>query len=81
MEVRNTGKLADLSKINMLLRGDEQLRSRHYGIRNVNERLINWYGEQSGLRYHIEEDETVAAIRLPLERVKRKQKEEGDGDR
>lgn len=80
LEVRNTGKLADLGKIDMLLRGDQELRSRHYGIRNVNERLQNRYGEQSGLRYSIQDGETVVTIRIPLEKVIEKPREEDDED-
>ena len=80
LEVRNTGQLADLGKIYMLLQGNVELRSRHYGIRNVDERLKNRYGEQSGLKYTIEGDETVAAIRIPLERVIERPREEDEED-
>lgn len=78
LEVRNTGKLADLGKIYMLLQGDEELRSRHYGIRNVDERLKSRYGEHSGLQYSIQDSETVVDIRIPLEKVIEKPREEDD---
>lgn len=80
LEVRNTGKMADLEKIHMLLRGDVELRSRHYGIRNVNERLKNRYGEQSGLQYSIQGDETVVTIKIPLEKVIERPREEDEED-
>ena len=71
LEMRNTGSQADLDKIRRLLANDPELAQKHYGIRNVNDRLTSYYGPDSGLRYSTENGETVVSMRLPLDKVER----------
>ena len=70
LSVSNNGNPADLDKIDKILHNDEQLKEKHYGIRNVNERLIMYYGEENGLHYQIKENETRVEIRIPLQKMK-----------
>lgn len=70
LSVSNNGNPADLDKIDKILHNDEQLKEKHYGIRNVNERLIMYYGEENGLHYEIKENETRVEIRIPLQKMK-----------
>ncbi len=70
LRMANTGSKADLAVIGRLLENDEELSKKHYGIRNVNERLKMYYGQDSGLSYRIEEGNTVVEIRLPLEKTR-----------
>jgi len=70
LSVSNNGNPADLDKIDKILHNDEQLKEKHYGIRNVNERLIMYYGEENGLHYQIKDNETRVEIRIPLQKMK-----------
>ena len=56
--------------IGRLLDNDPELSSQHYGIRNVNDRLKQYYGPESGLRYHIDDGMTVVTMALPLSKVR-----------
>ena len=66
----NTGDAADLEKIDKLLQNDDELSKKHYGIRNVNERLKMYYGEDCGLHYYVKDEETVVEIILPIDKLK-----------
>ncbi|MBR5342244.1 MAG: histidine kinase [Erysipelotrichaceae bacterium] len=70
LSLSNTGSKVDLEIVEKLLNNDEELSKKHYGIRNVNERLKMYYGENSGLSYRIEDEKTVVEIRLPLEKTR-----------
>ena len=70
LSMANTGSDADLEIIGKLLNGDEELSKKHYGIRNVNDRLKMYYGEDSGLSYRIEDGRTIVEIRLPLNKTR-----------
>nr|WP_245523182.1 histidine kinase [Thermosediminibacter oceani] len=63
-EVENNGNAPDLDKINSLLNSGGEV-SNGYGIKNVNERLKLYYGEEYGLSYRIQDGNTVAVIRVP----------------
>ncbi|MBO7676129.1 MAG: histidine kinase [Erysipelotrichaceae bacterium] len=73
LSLSNNGSEADLEVINKLLNNDEELSKKHYGIRNVNERLKMYYGEDSGLSYRIEDGMTIVEIRLPLQKIREEQ--------
>ena len=70
LKMANTGSEIDLDKVKRLLNNDEELITRHYGIRNVNERLTMYYGQECGLNYYIENGETVVEMRLPLAKTR-----------
>ena len=70
LTMKNTGSKVDLEIVNRLLNNDEELSKKHYGIRNVNDRLKMYYGQESGLSYSVEDENTVVKIRLPLEKTK-----------
>lgn len=69
LEVCNNGKPADLEKIRALLELDRSIKTKHYGIRNVDERLRTFYGEHSRLRFRYEDGFTIAQIRIPGDRL------------
>ncbi len=70
LKVSNSGTEIDLEMINKLLNNDPELADKHYGIRNINGRLIQYYGEGCGLKYSVEDGITTACIRLPLDKVR-----------
>ena len=70
LRMSNNGTKADLKIIEKLLNGDEELSRKHYGIRNVNDRLKMYYGKDSGLSYKVEDNMTIVKIRLPLEKTR-----------
>ncbi len=65
-KVSNDGPLIDLQKMQSRLTGitDHQEKG-GYGAKNVHERLINHYGEDSGLVYSIDGNMTVATFKIP----------------
>ena len=70
LTLSNNGSKVNLEIVERLLHNDEELSKKHYGIRNVNDRLKMYYGEQSGLSYSIEDGNTVVRIKLPLEKTR-----------
>lgn len=70
LKMVNSGSEIDLDLVGKLLDHDPAVSSRHYGIRNVNDRLIQYYGPESGLKYSIEDGLTVVSISLPLAKVR-----------
>ena len=70
LSLSNTGSKVDLEIVNKLLNNDEELSKKHYGIRNVNDRLKMYYGEDSGLSYRVKDGVTIVEIRLPLDKTR-----------
>ncbi len=70
LELSNSGSEIDLELVNKLLNNDPGLSSKHYGIRNVNDRLKQYYGDNSGLNYRVQDGITIVSICLPLSKVK-----------
>ena len=70
LTMENDGSKIDLEMVEKLLNNDEELSKKHYGIRNVNDRLRMYYGEKSALSYKIVKGNTVVEIRLPLKKTK-----------
>lgn len=68
-KVANDGKLVDIEKVYSILKDGKDSNSRHYGIRNVNERLKNYYGDEHYLRFSIENGQTVATITIPISKT------------
>jgi len=66
-EIINNGNTIDLSKVNNLLNSATEEKD-SYGIQNVNERLKLYYGENFGLRFYINENNTVARISIPAQK-------------
>lgn len=65
LHVKNTGRPADIEKINQLLEKDDD--DTKHGIRNINTRLKILYGPEYGLSYSLSENnETIATVILPL---------------
>lgn len=67
-EVMNDGNLIDLEKIRQSLIPPKDNRPKSYGIRNVNDRLIKYYGPESRLRFSINGIYSVASFTIPAER-------------
>lgn len=70
LEMINTGAEIDLDLVDRILKGDPELISKHYGIRNVNSRLITYYGDECGLKYRTENGNTIVSMQLPLEKLR-----------
>lgn len=68
-EVSNNGELIDLEKMAQRISGsdEEEETRRGYGIRNVNQRIKAFYGQQYGISYSIRDGCTVASFTLPRE--------------
>jgi two-component system sensor histidine kinase YesM len=71
LSLANTGSAIDLSLVHRLLEGDEELAGKHYGIRNVNWRLVNLYGPEAGLQYRVVNGQTIAETHIPLSKIRR----------
>lgn len=65
-KVKNDGNKVDLHSINRILYPNKEEKPKSYGIKNVNDRLKKYYGEEFGLCYSIEDDLTVATIKIPV---------------
>ncbi len=69
-DIINNGNLIDLEKIQNATRsGGDTVKS--YGIKNVNDRLVQQYGSRYALHYFIEGEYTVARIVIPCETQQR----------
>ncbi|GAA0179936.1 hypothetical protein SH2C18_27210 [Clostridium sediminicola] len=66
IKVINDGNKIDLEKIEKLLNLGTNEKSKHYGLRNVNDRLINKFGEDSRLNIYVEKARTVAQIIISI---------------
>ena len=64
--VKNNGKKMDLKRVNQALLQPEEEKPTSYGIRNVNDRLVKFYGEESRLRFSIEGEYSIASFRIPV---------------
>ena len=67
-EVINDGNLVDLEKIRQALMLPEDNRPKSYGIRNVNDRLVKYYGPESCLKFSVNGIYSVASFTIPEER-------------
>lgn len=69
LRISNNGNMVDLEKIQKYLNytPDEQVSS--YGLKNVNDRLKNLYGDEYGIKFSIENNYTVATITIPISPV------------
>ena len=70
LEVAHTGTEVELEKVNRLLNNDPELSQKHYGIRNVNDRLMMYYGPDCHLEYSLVEGMTIVSMRLPMDKLK-----------
>ncbi len=70
LEVANTGSEIELEKVNKLLNGDPELSQKHYGIRNVNDRLMMYYGPDCHLEYSLVDGMTIVSMKLPMDKLK-----------
>ena len=69
LRISNNGNMVDLEKIQKYLNftPDEHISS--YGLKNVNDRLKNLYGDEYGIKFSIENNYTVATITIPISPV------------
>lgn len=67
-EVINDGNLIDLDRIRQVFQPPTDKRPKSYGIRNVNDRLIKCYGQESCLEFSIDGIYSVASFSIPVER-------------
>lgn len=66
IRVINEGDEIDLDKVKELLAPNKKTKSRHYGLRNVNDRLIKKYGSDSAVTFEKVNNTTVAQINIPI---------------
>ncbi len=66
IRVINEGDKIDLEKVKDLLDPNKKNESKHYGLRNVNDRLINKYGTVSAVKFTVYDSKTEAKITIPL---------------
>lgn len=67
-EVINDGNLIDLEKVRQALMPPKDKKPKSYGIRNVNDRLVKYYGPESCLKFSISGIYSVASFTIPVER-------------
>lgn len=65
--VKNNGEKMDLRKMEAALQKPEEERPAGYGLRNVNDRLIRYYGADSCLHFAVEEEYSFAWFTIPYE--------------
>jgi len=68
-EVINEGDQLDLEKVEALLHPGNEEEQKSYGIRNVNDRLINQYGADSELKFFTKNGRTHARIDIPISKL------------
>lgn len=66
--VLNNGHPMDLAKVSAALEQAPDEKPKSYGLRNVNDRLIKYYGPQSALRFGIEGDFSIARFTIPVQK-------------
>ena len=69
IEVINDGVEIDLKKIRDIFNPDSEYRPRHYGLKNVNDRLVKRFGKQSAIVFSIDQERTSARIVIPLVKI------------
>jgi len=62
IKVINDGVEIDMEKVKKLLAPDIEEKPKHYGLRNVNDRLIKRFGRNSAISFSVENKKTIAAI-------------------
>ena len=62
IKVTNDGDEIDMEKVKKLLAPDIEEKPKHYGLRNVNDRLIKRFGKDSAISFSIENKKTIASI-------------------
>lgn len=67
VKVINDGVEIDLEKVRKLLEPDIKEKPKHYGLRNVNDRLIKSFGKGSAIKFSVENKRTVATIMIDIE--------------
>lgn len=72
-EVRNNGLPITPAKITDVLYPPEGTKPKSYGLRNVNDRLITFYGPEHKLRYFTEGEWSVFAFTLPYPTMQTKE--------
>ena len=65
--VLNNGNKMDLEKVKQALQLPEDAKPTSYGLRNVNDRLVKYYGAESGLQFSIEGDYSCARFTIPAQ--------------
>lgn len=66
--VCNNGSPMDLERIAAALEQPREEASTSYGLRNVNDRLIKFYGAQSALRFAVEDGFSTAKFTIPVQK-------------
>ena len=67
IKVINDGVEIDLEKVRKLLEPDLKEKPKHYGLRNVNDRLIKRFGKGSAIKFTVEDKRTVATIMINID--------------
>ena len=67
IKVINDGIEIDLDKVRKLLDPEIKEKQKHYGLRNVNDRLIMSFGRGSAIGFSVSNGKTVAKIRIRID--------------
>lgn len=67
IKVSNDGIEIDLDKVRKLLDPEIKEKQKHYGLRNVNDRLIMSFGRGSAIGFSVNNGKTIAKIRIKIE--------------
>ncbi|MEX1378121.1 MAG: histidine kinase [Eubacteriales bacterium] len=78
IKVINDGIEIDLEKVKKLLEPDIKEKPKHYGLRNVNDRLIKSFGKGSAIKFSVEDKRTVATILISIDLLKKGDTSEHD---
>jgi two-component system sensor histidine kinase YesM len=80
IEVINDGDEIDLDKVKKLLEPETDEKPKHYGLRNVNDRLIKSFGKKSAIKFSVEHGKTVARIKISLNQLFKNDAEDIDSE-
>lgn len=64
--VKNNGRKMDLTKMEEAVKQPEKEQSSSYGLRNVNDRLVKYYGPESRLRFCVDDTFSSAFFIIPF---------------
>lgn len=67
IKVINDGIEIDLDKVRRLLDPEIKEKQKHYGLRNVNDRLIMGFGRGSAIGFSVNNGKTIAKIRIKID--------------
>jgi two-component system sensor histidine kinase YesM len=71
IKVINDGIEIDLDKVKKILHEESKEKQKHYGLRNINDRLIMSFGRGSAIAFSVRDGKTIASIRIRMDLLKK----------